>query len=111
MSMKPILIHTHHFPPRDYSAITLFPFVFYNSPRLTDRDMRHEMVHIWQQLTLLVVFFYLLYFIFWLVGLLRFRSHNLAYRNIPFERSAYRLEVGTNVHWSTQAFDWLRCLK
>ena len=35
--MKPLLVHTRRFPPRGYSAITLFPFVFHNGDALTAR--------------------------------------------------------------------------
>lgn len=109
--MKPLLIHTRHFPPRGYNAITLFPFVFYNDRRLTERELRHETVHLWQQLALLVVLFYVLYVLFWIVGLVRWRNHDRAYHSIPFERSAYRLDGRTDLRRSTMAFDWLRCLK
>lgn len=109
--MKPLHVHTRHFPPRAYSAITLFPFVFHNDDTLSGRALRHETVHLYQQLFLLVVPFYVLYVLFWLIGLLRYRSHDRAYRNIPFERSAYRLEGRTGLRWRTMAFDWLRCLK
>ena len=109
--MKPLLVHTRRFPPRGYSAITLFPFVFYNGDTLPERTLRHETVHLYQQLSLLVVPFYVLYLLFWLVGLLRYRNHDLAYRNIPFERSAYRLETRTGLRRAAMAFDWLRCLK
>lgn len=108
--MKPLLVHTRRFPPRGYSAITLFPFVFHNGDALTARVLRHETVHLYQQLYLLVVPFYVLYLLFWLIGLLRYRNHDRAYRNIPFERSAYRLEGRSDLRWRTMAFDWLRCL-
>jgi hypothetical protein len=109
--MKPLLVHTRRFPPRAYSAITLFPFVFYNGDTLPERSQRHETIHLYQQLALLVVPFYVLYLIFWLIGLLRYGNHDRAYRSIPFERSAYRLETRTDLSWSIMAFDWLRCLK
>lgn len=109
--MRPILIHTRHFPPRAYNAITLAPFVFYNCDVLPDRTLRHETIHLYQQLSLLVVPFYVLYLLFWLYGLLRYRNHDRAYRSIPFERSAYRLEAHADLRWSTMSFDWLRCLK
>lgn len=109
--MIPLLIYTRHFPPRGYNAITLFPFVFHNEPRMTECELRHETIHLWQQLMLIVVLFYVLYLLFWLLGLLRYRNHYRAYRSIPFERSAYRLESRRDLRWSTMAFDWLRCLK
>lgn len=104
------MIHTRRFPPRDFHAITLFPFIFYNGGRMTERDIRHETVHLWQQATLLVVPFYVLYLLFWIVGLLRYRDRKRAYREIPFERSAYRLEGQQGLKRSTMAFDWTKHL-
>lgn len=109
--MSPFLIHTRHFPPRAYHAITIFPIVFYNGEQLKEHEIRHETVHIWQQLALLIVPFYMLYFIFWLLGLARYRNQNQAYRSIPFEQSAYELEKKTDCKPLTQAFNWLKCLK
>ena len=106
--MRPLLIHTRHFPVRGYRAITLFPFVFYKGGPLTDSELRHETIHLWQQLALLVVHFYLLYLLFWLFTLLRHRNWDRAYRAIPFERSAYRLESVAKLRRRTMAFDWLR---
>ena len=109
--MKLLLIHTRRFPLRDYRAITLFPFIFYKGELLTDRELRHETVHLYQQLALLVVLFYLLYFLFWLFALLRHRNWFRAYRAIPFERSAYRLETQSSLPVKTMAFHWLRCIR
>ena len=109
--MRPLLIYTRRFPSHKYHAITLFPFIFYNSKPLSERDLRHETVHLWQQVTLMVVFFYFLYLIFWLSGLLRYCDGNKAYREIPFERSAYLLESELDVKPTVRAFHWLKCLK
>lgn len=108
MTMRPMIIHTPHFPPKGFHAITLFPFVFYNGAALMERDIRHETVHLWQQAVLLVVPFYLLYLIFWVINLLRFRNLDRAYREIPFERSAYGLENRTDITWKDKSFDWLK---
>jgi len=107
--MKPTLIHTRNFPPSPYLAITIFPFVFYNDT-LSESDIRHETVHLWQQAGLLVIPFYLLYLLFWMVNLLRYRDTNRAYREIPFERSAYRLDKTKHLRRSTMAFDWISCI-
>ena len=77
---------------------------------MTDRDVRHETVHFYQQLALLILPFYLLYLLFWLLALVRYRNWVQAYRAIPFERSAYRLESVRDKSPLAQAFDWLRCL-
>ena len=78
---------------------------------MTEQDIRHETVHLWQQALLLVAPFYLLYALFWLWGILRYHDNQKAYRNIPFERSAYALEKKTEVKPLRQAFDWLHYLK
>ena len=109
--MVPFLIHTRRFPPRDYHAITIFPFVFFNGRELDENEIRHEKVHLWQQLYLLVIPFYLLYLLFWLANIVRYRDKDLAYRNIPFERSAYYLENQQSVSPLRQSFHWLYCLK
>ena len=109
--MRPLTIHTRRFPARRFHAITLFPAIFYNKGKLSEREVRHETVHLWQQAALLVVFFYLLYLLFWLIGLLRYRDSYRAYREIPFERSAYALESLPRQSVWCQAFDWIRKVK
>lgn len=110
-SMALIMIHTRRFPPRGYHAITLFPFVFYNGQPMGECEVRHEVVHLCQQAALLVVGFYFLYFVFWLAGVVFYRDLDRAYREIPFERSAYILENETTLRPLQQAFHWLRCFK
>ena len=102
-----LLVKTLRFPPRRFHAITLFPFVFYNGQPLNGREVRHETVHLWQQAALLLVGFYVLYFVFWLIGLLRYRNSDRAYREIPFERSAYILESESNVSPIRQSYHWI----
>lgn len=109
-TMRPLLVHTRRFPPRSYRAITIFPFVFYKGAPLTTSELRHETVHLWQQIALLLLPFYLLYLLFWLIGLLLHSDTFLAYRSIPFERSAYRLESHGSPSRTAMAFDWLKCL-
>lgn len=106
--MRPLMIHTRHFPPKGFYAITLFPFIFYNGGAMTERDIRHETVHLWQQAALLVIPFYLLYLLFWVVNLIRFRDSRRAYREIPFERSAYQLEAQPDTKRLTMAFGWIK---
>ncbi len=105
-----LLVNTRRFPPRRFHAITLFPFVFYNGQPLNGREVRHETVHLWQQAALLLVGFYVLYFVFWLIGLLRYRNSNRAYREIPFERSAYILESKSDVSPVRQSYHWITCI-
>lgn len=105
-----LLVNTRRFPPRRFHAITLFPFVFYNGAELNEREVRHETVHLWQQVALLLVGFYVLYIVFWLIGLLRYRNRDRAYRDIPFERSAYILESKSDVSPIRQSYHWIACI-
>lgn len=102
------MIHTRHFPRRGFHAITLFPVVFYRDGELSQEEVRHETVHLWQQAMLLVVGFYVLYLFFWVVGLIRYRDTNKAYRTIPFERSAYQLESRKELTPWEMGWGWWR---
>ena len=106
--MYPIIIHTRRFPPGEFDAITLFPVIFCKNKQITERELRHETVHLWQQAALLVIPFYLLYIAFWGINLIRFKESGRAYREIPFARSAYRLESHTGIRPIVKAFDWMR---
>lgn len=109
--MTHFLIHTRRLPPRAYHAITIFPFVFYNGEPLRAQELRHETVHLWQQLVLLILPFYLLYLLFWLYGLIKFRNHDRAYMSIPFERSAYELESEIKLSPRRCMFHWISKIK
>lgn len=50
---------------------------------------RHETIHYQQQLELLFVFQWILYGLFWLIGMVKYRNGEKAYRENPFEREAY----------------------
>lgn len=79
-------------------AITIFPFIFLINDQLKSNTVliNHEKIHIRQQLELLVLPFYLLYFIEYAYGRLRNMSHNEAYRNISFEKEAYDRQEDMN---------------
>tara|TARA_X000000950_G_scaffold211112_1_gene253899 strand:- start:612 stop:1016 length:405 start_codon:yes stop_codon:yes gene_type:complete len=51
---------------------------------------RHETIHFQQQLELLFLFQWILYVLFWVIGLFVYKfDGNKAYRENPFEREAY----------------------
>jgi hypothetical protein len=88
-----ILIY-RHIVPKGYLGITLFPFVFLKSSDLKHRKflINHENIHLRQQLELLVIPFYLIYLVEFFIRLIKYRNWKLAYKNISFEREAYRNE-------------------
>ncbi len=89
-----LLIVSKYLIPKGYRGLTLFPFVIIRD--FLDKEnkvlLNHEKIHIRQQLELLIVPFFVLYFLEFLLRLIQFRDRNKAYRNISFEREAYANE-------------------
>jgi hypothetical protein len=93
-----ILIVFKYLTPRGFRGLTLFPFVF-----MADKDdklnaifINHEKIHIRQQLELLILPFYILYFLEFLVRWFQYKDKFEAYKNISFEREAYANEKDLN---------------
>ena len=76
------------FAPIDIWALSFGIFVFCRG-EISDRTRRHETIHFQQQLELLFVVQWILYLLFYLLGLIRWRDGRKAYRENPFEREAY----------------------
>ena len=74
--------------PIEVFALSFGPFVFCRG-EMPDRTRTHETIHYHQQLELLFVLQWLLYAVFWVIGLVRYRSGTIAYYENPFEREAY----------------------
>ncbi len=89
-----MILISKYLVPRGYTGLTVFPFVFLKSKCLKNNVvlMNHEKIHLRQQLEMLVVPFYLMYAIEFLVRLFQYKTWDLAYRNISFEREAYANE-------------------
>ena len=54
-----------------------------------DRLINHETIHVAQQFEMLFIGQWVMYCIFMLIGLIKHRNFQKAYRNNPFEREAY----------------------
>ncbi len=76
-------------------AITLFPFIILRDKNLKNDKiiLNHEKIHIRQQLELLIIPFYLLYFLEFIFKYFKYKSRYIAYRNISFEKEAYENET------------------
>ena len=101
--MKPILTDrmiivskfwTNLFSFGKASAITIFPIIFLKYAFFKDNRelIRHERIHLRQAVELGVVFFYFWYLCEFTVRFARYQDFDKAYRNISFEREAYRHE-------------------
>ncbi len=102
IKIRPIKIRLPEVP---YGAICIFPFVFYDGD---GHDASHEETHWWQQLELLVLPFYLLYALFYIFGLIRWRNHHEAYYRNPFEVEAYVNELDDGYLDDRTWYGWTR---
>ncbi len=81
-----------------FKGISLWPFVIVENDELKKNKyfVNHEKIHLRQQLEMLVLFFYVWYALEWFIRYIDCRDRMLAYRNISFEREAYRREADLN---------------
>ena len=108
--MNPLIVRNSRIPRSlslfiDIYAITLFPFVFIRD----DGDaitLQHESIHIHQQRELFVLFFYLLYVMDWMIGLVKYRDRGAAYCRIRFEQEAYAHESFPDYLQERKKFAW-----
>ncbi|SDI39631.1 hypothetical protein [Winogradskyella thalassocola] len=89
-----MILISKYLVPKGYLGVTLFPFMFLKTEDLKRNAVliNHERIHLKQQLELFVLPFYVLYTIEFLCRLIQYKKWDLAYRNISFEREAYRHE-------------------
>jgi hypothetical protein len=73
-------------------GMAIFPFIFSRTKKPGKVLLFHETIHLRQQLEMGLLPFYIWYFLEYLVRLIQYRNHYLAYMNISFEREAYANE-------------------
>ena len=89
-----MVIVSKYFFYRNYVGLSLWPFIIVKEPELI-RDkvlINHERIHLRQQLEMLIIPFYLFYFLEWTIKCVWYLNPYRAYRNLSFEREAYRHE-------------------
>lgn len=83
---------------KGFKGVSLWPFVILKD-KYFKNDLillNHEKIHLRQQAELLLVGFYVWYLIEYVVRIIQFKNRYMAYRNISFEREAYRNELNMN---------------
>ena len=113
--MKPIIIRNSWVPVFfswffPIAAITLWPFIFFRKGSITAKLVNHEKIHIAQCNELLDIGQALLYVLFFMIGLIRYRSVKQAYRNNPFEREAYDNQSNLKYLEERKWFAWRKYL-
>lgn len=96
----------------DISGITLFPFIILRDKQLiyNKRIMNHERIHIRQQAELLVLPFYVLYLIEFGIGFIKYKNRLTAYKNISFEREAFKHDSDLNYLSERKWWTWINYL-
>jgi len=96
--------------PIEIWALSFGFFVFCRGV-LSKTTQRHETIHYHQQLELFFVGQWILYVLFWLVGLVRYRSGKKAYRENPFEREAYDNERKYSYLKKRPLWNWVHYIR
>jgi hypothetical protein len=81
-----------HVPFLWVEGMALFPFILSRRSSCSKIFLNHECIHLRQQIEMGLVLFYIWYLAEYVVRLIEFRNHALAYYNISFEREAYQNE-------------------
>lgn len=100
------IIRNNMIPLKGYKAINLFGVLFVRQDAVIDEiTLNHEAIHTAQMKELLYVFFYILYLIDWLIGLVVYGfDTKRAYREICFEKEAYENERNNDYLKNRKAF-------
>ncbi len=85
-----------YWPLKKYDAITLPWGIYFKASQANVQPslLKHEMVHVAQIEKYSMPGFYCLYLFYYLKGLIKYKSHALAYRNNPLELEAYEKQNG-----------------
>lgn len=88
------IIYNNIIPVKNFTALTLWPFIFVRSSykgKLSTVIENHEKIHLRQQTEMLVIFFLIWYVLEYVIRWICYGfNHGKAYKNISFEREAYK---------------------
>ena len=100
------IIRNNYIPFKGFRAINLFGILFVRgNARINERTIRHEAIHTAQMKEMLYIGFYVWYIIEWLI---RLCMKGNAYRNISFEREAYKYQNELDYDKLRNRFEWLK---
>ena len=89
-------------------ATTIFPFIIFWRGSYDKVSLSHEKIHIRQQIELLVIFFYLIYGLEYLIKGIKYRSFDMGYENISFEREAYENENDLEYYKNRKLYSFIK---
>ena len=92
-------------------GMALFPFILVRHKTCSRFLINHEQIHLRQQLELGLIVFYIWYFAEYLIRLIQYKKHYLAYLHISFEREAYQHQADLNYLKKRRLWAFLGYLK
>ena len=78
---------------------------------LSESTKNHETIHYIQQKELLMIFQWILYIVFYITGLIRYRNSQEAYYENPFEREAYANDKNLQYLEERKPYAWINYLR
>lgn len=109
-SKSVIVVLNNLIPFKGYVAINILGIIFVRKDYkkcISDNFIRHELIHTEQMKECFYIGFYFLYVVFWLCLLAKHRNFNKAYREIPFEKEAYKNDYNNKFLGSREKFNWV----
>ncbi len=93
--------------------MAVFPFILVKQKMDKKNPLliNHEKIHLRQQLELLILPFYIIYLANYLINLLVYKQHHLAYMKIVFEQEAYDNEKDLAYLKNNNWFGWIKYVK
>ena len=105
------IIRNNIIPFKGFKAINLFGVLFVRKDAVINEiTLNHEAIHTAQMKELLYTFFYIIYVVDWLIGLMAYVSFSEAYREICFEKEAYANEKDLSYLNKRKAFAFIKYL-
>ena len=103
------IIRNNIIPFSGYKAMNLFGVLFVKgNARIDDITLNHEKIHTAQMKEMLYIFFYIIYIVDWLIGLVAHLDFRRAYRDICFEKEAYENEKDLDYLQKRKRFNFLK---
>ena len=95
---------------KKFHAINLFGIIFAKG-ECGKVTLNHEKIHTRQMLELMIIPFYLFYILEWLVKIINYRNNYEAYKNISFEREAYKHQNDFEYLKNRRPYQFVKYLK
>jgi hypothetical protein len=108
------VIYNRFIPFGSYHGLNLFGVIFVQRRwgKMDRHELRHELIHTYQQLEMAFLLFYVWYGLEYLVRLVQYRfDATQAYYNISFEREAYANERKLGYLRRRRFWSWIHYLK